>query len=400
MSTAQKYEDARDDANLLLQKLDSLLESMVCNLVPSMNVTVMSIARQLSPPPPWPRKVIQARKGDSAPGAASTDSSAIVQARTSDHRTELATSEEGLSKKCGLNCQDSAMDPRKKPKVSGSNDNGKENEPRMSKETSDGNTNHANETPKRTESEKNEPGSSVIVYGQSCGKIGPEHKPPPPASSPQERRYEDAGYRPIGSNASLRRVSPETGSGSCEENDNSVTNPSSKKRQRSASASSNDTPPRKRARTDSGPPAAKASIGASKCREPCQGAAANDHASGENGALQASISSEMILDELQKHRDFINDMQNQIYSALGELKAQKWLLWYRLCCCTVVSSKKYSYRGLVRRDEEGHKYAELKEVFEEAEKLHEYCSGLVERAKDAVWSSSQMIEGEWLSSGF
>lgn len=107
----------------------------------------------------------------------------------------------------------------------------------------------------------------------------------------------------------------------------------------------------------------------------------------------------MIREELQKHREFINDMQNQVYNSLDELKAEKWLLWYRLCCCTVVSLKKYSYRGRVRRAEQEQKYGELQEVFDEAEKLHGYCSGLVERAKDAVWSASQVVGGYWLPSG-
>ena len=98
----------------------------------------------------------------------------------------------------------------------------------------------------------------------------------------------------------------------------------------------------------------------------------------------------MVREELQRHRDFINDVQNQVYNSLDELKAQKWLLWYRLCCCTVVSSKKYSYRSHVRRTEERQRYKELHEVFDEAEKLHGYCSGPVERAKDAVGSASQV----------
>lgn len=394
MATSEHYENTRDDANLLLSKLDALLQSMGRNLVPSMNVTLMSIARQLSPPRPRPRKDSQARK-ETTPTAANTGRSNEREARTSAMPAKPAPAEEASSKKRSLNCQDSGVNPRRKTKVGGGNDEGKGNETEVSREANDAESNDATDTLKSTEREEaNASASYAITDNQSCGTHASEHQPPPLALSLQ-KCYEDTNHSQAGPNISREQVSPEGEPLSPEVDDDARSSPYSKKRQRSNSASSSDTPPRKRARTDSGPPAPQASAAASPSREPRHEAAANDHASGEDGARQASVAGEMIREELQKHRDFINDMQNQVYNALDELEAQKWLLWYRLCCCTVVSSKKYSYRGRVRRMEETQKYGELREVFDEAEKLHGYCSGLVERAKDAVWSASQVMGGDW-----
>lgn len=395
MATSEHYENTRDDANLLLSKVDALLQSMEHNLVPSMNVTLKSIARQISPPPPRPRKVSQGRIETSTPSAASTGSSNERKVRTSARPAKPAPGEEASSKKRSLNCQDSGVNPRRKTKVGGGNDEGKGNETATSRETNDAESNDATDTLGRTEREEaNELASYAMTNSQSCGThASSEHQPSPVASSLQ-KCYEDTNHFRASPNIIRGQVWPEGEPDSPEVDDDARSSSYSKKRQRSNSASSSDTPPRKRARTDSGPSAPQVSTASSPSREPRHEAAENDHASGEDGALQASIASEMIREELQKHRDFIDDMHNQVYNALDELKAQKWLLWYRLCCCTVVSSKKYSYRGRVRRMEETQKYDELREVFDEGEKLHGYCSGLVERAKDAVWNASQVMGGD------
>ena len=395
MAIRQHYEDTRDDANLLLSKLDDLLGSMERNLVPSMNVTLISVARQLPPPPLRPWKVIQGRKKTSTPTAANTGSTTERESRMLAIPAKCAPAEEASSKNRSLNCQDFGVNPRKKTKVRDGNDEGEVNETAVSRETNDAESNDANDTLKSTEREEvNGSASYAIINTQNCGTLAAEHHRPPSAPSPP-KCYEDANHPQVGPNISREEVSREVEPDSPGGDDDTRSSPASKKRQRSASASSSDTPPRKRARTDSGPPAPETSTVVSPSHEPRQKAALNDHGSNEDGALQASIASEMIREELQKHRDFINDMQNQVYNALDELKAQKWLLWYRLCCCTVVSSKKYSYRGRVRRMEERQKYPELEEVFEETEKLHGYCSGLVERANDAVWSASHVMGGDW-----
>lgn len=74
-------------------------------------------------------------------------------------------------------------------------------------------------------------------------------------------------------------------------------------------------------------------------------------------------------------------MSLEIRSVLDELKGQRWLLWYRLCCCTVVSSQKYPYRGRVRNRKTRRKYDELRETVAETEMLLRGCVEMMERTR-------------------